>query len=310
MTETPSIEILGNIKQETEQIDFKREFVPSSKGSYCEIIKDVVALANSGGGAILIGLDDFGVCCPFEEEALRVLDSADVANKIHTYTGKHFASFELKWINRGSKYCFAILVHATDVPLIFIKDGAYSDVKGKERFAFRKGVIYFRHGTKSEPGHSDDLIKWRDRSLDKIRKNWMEGVVKVVETSGLGEISVFNSNETTSNVRFTSDPNAPAARPTNLDESHPFRENQLVEYVLERANGLKKFSGHDVRCIKLNYKISPETRPDFTVKPHAIASPQYSPEFGSWIVSEIDSKPDFISDARQAFKNNGNKYTF
>ena len=310
MSETYSIEVLESIKQETERVDFKREFNPSSKGSYCEIIKDVVALANSGGGAIIIGLDDFGVCCPFNDEALRALDSADVANKIYTYTGKHFSGFDLKWINRDSNYCFVILVHEADVPLIFIKDGAYNDSKGKERSAFRKGVIYFRHGTKSEPGHSDDLIQWRNRSLDRIRKNWMEGVVKVVETSGLREISVVNSSELYSSARFTSDPNAPVVRPVNLDETHPFRESQLIDYVLEHSEGLERFSGHDIRCIKLNSQISPQTHPDFTVKPHEISSPQYSPEFGSWIIKQIELNPKFISEAREAFKNNGNKYSF
>lgn len=36
-------------KRESKYVDFKRQFDPASAGEWCEIIKDVVAMANSGG---------------------------------------------------------------------------------------------------------------------------------------------------------------------------------------------------------------------------------------------------------------------
>ena len=49
------------LSSETEQdwIDFKRQFDITSQADWCEIVKDIVAMANSGGGFIVIGL---GTC--------------------------------------------------------------------------------------------------------------------------------------------------------------------------------------------------------------------------------------------------------
>lgn len=40
---------------ETAQVDFKAGFGPNSNQEWCELLKDVVAMANSGGGCIIIG---------------------------------------------------------------------------------------------------------------------------------------------------------------------------------------------------------------------------------------------------------------
>jgi len=47
-------------KRESKRIDFKERFDTQAAGEWCEIIKDIVAMANSGGGAILFGTDNIG----------------------------------------------------------------------------------------------------------------------------------------------------------------------------------------------------------------------------------------------------------
>jgi hypothetical protein len=41
--------------RETRSIEFKSSFDPDSTGDWCELLKDVMAFANSGGGLILVG---------------------------------------------------------------------------------------------------------------------------------------------------------------------------------------------------------------------------------------------------------------
>jgi len=36
-------------KRESKYVDFKRKFDPANPGEWCELIKDMVAMANSGG---------------------------------------------------------------------------------------------------------------------------------------------------------------------------------------------------------------------------------------------------------------------
>ncbi|MCK0103232.1 ATP-binding protein [Pseudohalocynthiibacter sp. F2068] len=46
--------------RENKTLDFKSEFNLAQRGDWCEIIKDIVAFANSGGGVLVIGLNDSG----------------------------------------------------------------------------------------------------------------------------------------------------------------------------------------------------------------------------------------------------------
>ncbi len=38
---------------ESQRLDFKRQVDPASPADWCELIKDIVAIANSGGGTIV-----------------------------------------------------------------------------------------------------------------------------------------------------------------------------------------------------------------------------------------------------------------
>src|SRR3990172_7254577 len=84
-----------NATRESKYIEFKEAFNVSSQGEWCEIIKDVVAIANTGGGVILIGLDNFGAPSGFDVKPILEFDSADITNKINKYTGVQFSEFEL-----------------------------------------------------------------------------------------------------------------------------------------------------------------------------------------------------------------------
>ncbi len=59
-------------KRESKYVEFKRSFDPASTGAWCELIKDIVAMANTGGGVILIGLDNGGI--PSKEDVQPVFN--------------------------------------------------------------------------------------------------------------------------------------------------------------------------------------------------------------------------------------------
>jgi len=79
--------------RESRLVDFKASIDIESTGDWCELIKDIVAMANSGGGAIIFGVDDHGKLSDADLTALS-LDSAKVVDKIAPYTGVQFADFE------------------------------------------------------------------------------------------------------------------------------------------------------------------------------------------------------------------------
>jgi predicted HTH transcriptional regulator len=80
--------------RESKQIEFKRGFDPTCRGEWCEITKDIVALANSGGGILVFGLDSKGSPTGDSVESIACEDPADILNKVARYIDA--PSFEIE----------------------------------------------------------------------------------------------------------------------------------------------------------------------------------------------------------------------
>src|SRR2546428_273405 len=103
---------------ESESVEYKSSFDPTAGADWLEIIKDIVALANSGGGLIIFGVDDDGHLSGFDINCLIRMDPADLTNKMSKYTGQQFAGFEFLETERDSQPLFAILVHGVANPMV------------------------------------------------------------------------------------------------------------------------------------------------------------------------------------------------
>lgn len=168
-------------KRESKYIEFKAGFDPQAAADWVEIIKDIVAIANSGGGVIVFGLDSVGVPSRISIQALGQTDPADFANKIAKYTGATQLEFEVRELEKLGQKLLAFVIQPAAIPVIFQKPGTYDIGGGKQKTAFSVGTVYFRHGAKSEPGNSDDIRSVIERQLESIRKSWIKGVRKVVQ---------------------------------------------------------------------------------------------------------------------------------
>ena len=204
-------------KRESKFIEFKQGFDCDSKGEWCEVIKDFVAIANSGGGIVVFGLGDTGEPVDTDLTKIAALDSADVSNKIGAYIGTNDFDFAIIDLEKDGNKLVAFLIKPAATPYIFEKPGAYTDPLGKQKSAFAIGTCYFRHGAKSEPGTNDDLRKSIARQIESFRKEWINGVRKVVEAP-IGSQIIVESQESKSseiaNVKLSSELDAMPIRLT------------------------------------------------------------------------------------------------
>jgi len=168
-------------KSESKHIEFKQGFDPSSSQEWCELVKDIVAIANSGGGIIVFGLDSVGSPSGLSVEQIGKVDPAEISNKVSRYAGAVDLDFEVIHLNKNESQLVAFVIPLALTPLIFQRPGTYDIGQGKQRNAFGSGTIYFRHGAKSEPGTSEDLRRVVERRVEQIRKSWLSGVRKVVK---------------------------------------------------------------------------------------------------------------------------------
>jgi hypothetical protein len=202
-------------KRESKQIEFKQQFNTDSPREWCEVIKDVVAMANSGGGIIIFGLDNRGSPSGASISSPAQVDPADIGNKIAKYTGQTDLEIDILELEKEGQSLVAFLVHSSGIPVIFEKPGTYDIGGGRQHSAFSAGMVYFRHGAKSEPGTSDDIRRVIERQLEFIRKSWLKGIRKIVQAPKGSQIIAVAPNGATpsppmlpSVVRAVSDPHA------------------------------------------------------------------------------------------------------
>ncbi len=299
------LERAQNGVRENKTLDFKTELDLAQRGDWCEIIKDIVAFANSGGGVIVVGLNDDATPSGYDVATLLAADSADVTNRIARYTGHQYSDFEIIALEREEHPVAAILILGADTPMVFDKPGTYETEPGRQKTAFSKGTVYFRHGAKSEPGSMNDLRQWRDRELEKVRESWLGGIRQVVEAPSGHTVQIVGGADEARgviNARIGNDPNAATFRPDNAEEHWPYRQTQLINRVLRELPDGTIFNGHDILCIRSQHNIQPESRPDLVFKPHANASPQYSEAFADWIVAQQTDNPGFCSEMRRQYR--------
>jgi len=291
---------------ESARLDFKSRFDPSSAGDWCEVVKDIVAMANSDGGCLVFGVNDDGSLSGWDPRPLLTLDVARVTDKIAQYSGVQFASITIRAAQRAGASIAVLGVEEAPVPIVFTNPGTFAIAGDKQKTAFGRGTLYVRHGAKSEPATTQDLREKIDRRRREERESLLTNVRKVFEAP-LGQQVVVVPLDTTAKssstpvaVRLTSDPAAPAYRPTSPDETHPHRQREVVAGVNAKLDGRVKINGHDVQCIRKAHNVD-ASRADFSQK-RRFGSTQYSDQFMDWIVSQFEADSAFFDKARLACK--------
>lgn len=233
-------------KRESKHVEFKQRFDPSQPGEWCELIKDLAAIANSGGGIIVFGLDSRGVPTDELVEAVTSIDPADIANRVSRYTGQVDFEFEVRELTKHTAKLAAFVIPTVAIPIIFERPGTYDIGGGKQKTAFGVGTVYFRHGAKSEPGTSEDIRRIVERQIEQIRRSWLRGVRKIVQAPQGAQIVALHPTTKevrqalATNVRAVNDPKATPVRLTRDSSitSGTFVHEQVSTALFDEINNV------------------------------------------------------------------------
>ena len=290
---------------ESANVDFKERFNPESSKDWCEIVKDIVAMANSGGGCLVFGVRDDGSLTGWSPDPILTMDPATFTDKVLRYTGRQFANFEIVKRDREGRPIAMLVVGEVRVPIVFSKPGTYSVGGGRQKTAFAQGTVYFRHGAKSEPGTTDDLSEMLERRLKEERNHLLANVRRVFQAPPghgvvlVGDGEIINDKAVGAQIRLTNDPKAPAFRPTTPDFTYPFRQKEVVEEVNRRLAGKCEINAHDILCVRRIHGVD-GTKPEFFEK-RKFSSPQYTEQFVDWLIEEYNADSDFFETARSGY---------
>lgn len=289
-------------ERESKFVDFKRAFDSEEGGDWCEIVKDLVAMANSGGGVILVGVEDDGSAAPpGSASSILQLDPARLTDKVAKYTGVQFDGFQIGEVVRNGQAVAILSIDAASRPLVFEKPGTYAIEDRKQKTAFGVGTLYVRHGAKSEPATSADLSRIIERAIQVHRSEWMAGVRRVINAPAGSVVSVLppavrqSDDPSATAIRITNDPSAPEYRIVDPDSTHPFRQKELIAEVntsLPRGQQVNQF---DVLVVRHVFRIDQDPR---YVHKARYSTAHYSPEFRDWLIEQVSLDRDFFKKAR------------
>jgi len=290
-------------KRESKHFEFKDAFDVGSAQDWCEIIKDIVAIANSGGGIIIFGTTSLGSSTNFDCSKILQLDLAIITDKISKYTDNLFNDLEVLEINRNKKKHAAIFIEEVRIPMVFTKPGTYAISDSKQKTAFSQGTLYYRHGAKSEPCNSNDIKDIIERNLEHIKKSWLGNIRKVVSAPTGSTVQVlppeivFSSSSSATPIRITDDKSAPAFHLTKPDEIYKYRRKDIVDKLNSKLKGVK-IGPYDIQSIGFVFKIYENET--FTYLP-SYSSPQYNDAFVDWVLEQYKNDPKFFTKARQKY---------
>jgi hypothetical protein len=295
---------LQHLRRESKQVEFKAEVDFSSHPGCCEIIKDIVAIANSGGGVILVGVHDDGEPSGFDITAVMAFDPAKLTDKVASFTGEHYADFTFERLQRDGHEIAVIRLAGVPSPMVFQNEGVYT-IGNWKKAAFAKGTLYVRHGAKSEPATTADMRHLIERAVEQQRKTLTRDLRKVTTAPPGSTVHVIaprkrgDTTPTALPIRLVTDPSAPAFRQVDTDTTYPYRQKELLAAINKRIGGTCLVNPYDLLCVRRVYEA--DKRPEFFHQPK-FGSPQYSAAFLNWLVENYQKDSAFFIKARQTLK--------
>jgi hypothetical protein len=176
---------LLNANVEHEHLDYKEIIDVVSTSGVVRIAKDMVAIANSGGGDIVIGVDN-----NFRKTGLPLsfkIDDADLRNKVNRYFSPtiRFIYKEVIRSIQGKKKKFAFIhIAAAEELILPIRDGNYQS-NGKQKTEFRTGDIFIRDGSQSKRAGPNEIRRLFEKIAFKKRivsqKRFVDSVNDILE---------------------------------------------------------------------------------------------------------------------------------
>ena len=291
-------------KRESKYIEFKSSFDIESAGGWCEIVKDIVAMSNSGGGVIIFGVDNKGNPTDYDPAPFLGLDTAVITDRVNKYTGVQFSEFEILEETKRRTPVAILRIYPRKNPIVFNKPGTYEIDAVQQRTAFSKGTVYFRHGAKSEPGESADVRQLIEKRIEEMRSDLLKGVQQVINAPPGAKVAVLSDQvfETETDdafpIRIVEDPSAPQYRKIDTDVAYPYRQTELIQEINRKLPEGVRINSYDVLSIRRVYDVEGNTK--FCHAP-LYSSQQYNQTLVDWIVERYEKDRDFFLNARAEY---------
>lgn len=168
---------LLTLGRESAKLDFKRKFDPRQPREKLEITKDLVAMANTAGGYVIVGVENDGSVAGMSEVEIARLDEATIRGQVESYIGTSLDLFVDTPVYEGRHLGIITILRSSQAPVVFQKDGQYPAQNGKSKAVFDHGDVFVRHGSRSERWNQNDVQAILARAVERERERWLASVL-------------------------------------------------------------------------------------------------------------------------------------
>jgi hypothetical protein len=173
---------------ESEALDFKQTADLKNLKSRLAFVKDVVSLANSGGGFLVIGCDNQGgLAINADPVDPRQWEAANLIGIVAKYLSVPvLMNSAIHTLDGRQVVLVAIQASMRNLPIPFSMDGEwYADNEPRPHYEFRRGEIWVRSGPRNAPLEFHDWDRILDRHdqdvRDQTRGEGRELIDRVIE---------------------------------------------------------------------------------------------------------------------------------
>jgi len=197
---------------EEDVLDYKRLYDLSSQRHKVDIVCDLVAMANTNGGYIVLGVDETieggrqFTSVGLDNEILKDLDVTKIADQVATYVMARLNIFlQIHHLAEMDGKTFALLYvsQGDDLPIIFTKDGQFEH-NGRSKTKFRSGEIFVRRGAASVRADQNDMRRIISLIRRREKEKWIEDLLGMADFKKRADavLEIVSGNESAYIQRF------------------------------------------------------------------------------------------------------------
>src|SRR5947209_710455 len=131
--------------------------LPASEPEWQNLIRDLVAIANTAGGIMLVEMDHKGIPLRTRPNA-QVIAPEEITARLPT-----FQDFRIQTVTKNGKQITAIIIGHAPTPIV------------------ENGIVYIRRGGKTKPADTKDLQHATEKLLKQMRRELISLVREITK---------------------------------------------------------------------------------------------------------------------------------
>jgi hypothetical protein len=196
-----SVYALQGSRKEPPEVEFKLDF-DGSNASWLDVLKHLLAMANSGGGTLVFGVDRDGNRRGLATSLLVTFDPANVTNKLRKYCPASITT-AYRELPLGEQRFGFLLVDPCNSIGVFESDGTFQSPEGKPGRCFVRGVVYVRVPGSTREANQRDLDDLVHRISERHMSAFLARIERIAKVPAEAELIATNGQDQTRGVVIT-----------------------------------------------------------------------------------------------------------